>query len=197
MSPYRHLVRRARPSGVATAFLAAIVAVMGVAPTSVFALEVRHPNAEAHLLEMINCTRTGGWVLKDGTCDGYGSGRYSAYRPPVTLHRGISNDVTRPYARLMAERDVMSHYLGGTDLTERLRRQGYTGWTTIGENIGWAGKKPFPAVLWVHRYMQSEMSWNPPGPHWGNIKKKAFTTVGIGVWRHDGKTYIATDFYTP
>ena len=36
-------------------------------------------SVELYYLKLVNCTRTGGWVLNDGTCKGYGSGRYSAY----------------------------------------------------------------------------------------------------------------------
>jgi hypothetical protein len=191
MRPYRHLARRARPGFIA--LLLVLSAILVLAPASVFATAVRYPKAEARLLEMINCTRTGGWVRADGSCDGYGSGRHSAYRKPLRLHEGVSRDVARPYAKLMAERDVMSHYLDGSPST-RFRRAGYE-YSWIGENIGWSSRRPHGAVLYVHRIMQAEKSYD--GPHWGNIKKRQFKTVGIGVWRHGGKTYIATDFYTP
>jgi hypothetical protein len=174
--------------------LLALAAVVGFAPADVSALTSQHPGAERYLLKLINCTRTGGWVRANGTCSGYGSGRYSVYRRPLAFHHGISRDVTRPYARLMARRQVMSHTLGGTTLPERLRRAGYR-FAACGENIGWTSKRPRAAVLAIHRIMQAEKSYN--GPHWRNIKARVFRSVGIGVWRRNGKTWIATDFYTP
>src|SRR5262245_48531346 len=37
----------------------------------------RHQSLELYALGLVNCTRTGGWVLRNGACRGYGSGRFS------------------------------------------------------------------------------------------------------------------------
>jgi hypothetical protein len=148
---------------------------------------------EVYYLSLVNCTRTGGWVMRDGTCRGYGSGRYSAYVRPLSLSYSISNRVTRPYARLLAIRGVCSHFFDH-DPGYRLRRAGFTGWTW-GENIGCRDgySTAKSAVLQSHLYMQAEKATN--GGHWRNIKNARFNYIGIGVWRYGNRTRLVTDFY--
>jgi len=142
---------------------------------------------------LMNCTRTGGWVLSDGTCRGYGSGRYSAYVAPFTYSYGLSDKVARPYAKLLAVKNLCSHVIGGTP-GDRLRRAGYYRYTW-GENIGcrdgYASAKA--SVLSSHLRFQAEKSTG--GGHWKNIKNAKFKTVGIGVWRYGTRTRLVTDFY--
>jgi len=150
---------------------------------------------ELFYLGLLNCTRTGGWVLSDGTCRGYGSGYYSAYVRPITLAPGLSNTVARPYAKLLAIRNVCSHTYDH-DPGYRLRRAGYLSWNW-GENIGcrdgYSTSKT--AVLASHLYFQSEKATN--GGHWKNIKNGNYVWVGIGVWRYGSRTRLVTDFYRP
>ncbi len=142
---------------------------------------------------LVNCTRTGGWVLSDGTCRGYGSGRYSAYVAPLTYSYGLSDKVSRPYAKLLAVKNLCSHFIGGSP-GDRLRRVGYYRYTW-GENIGcrdgYVSAKA--AVLASHLKFQAETSTG--GGHWKNIKNAKFKTLGIGVWRYGTRTRLVTDFY--
>ena len=150
-------------------------------------------SVERFELGLINCDRTGGWVLRDGTCRGYGSGHYSRYVRPLSYSFGISDRVSRPYAKLLAIRILCSHTANG-DPGYRLRRASYTAWTW-GENIGcgtgYSSAKA--AVLASHLLFQSERSTN--GGHWRNIKNAAFRAVGIGVWRYGSRTRLVIDFY--
>ena len=150
-------------------------------------------STEQFYLGLVNCTRTGGWVLSDGTCRGYGSGHYSAYVKPLRISSSISDRVSRPYAMLLAVKNICSHFANG-DPGYRLRRAGLTHWTW-GENIGcrdgYASSKT--AVLTSHLYFQSEKSSN--GDHWRNIKNARYTLIGIGVWRYGSRTRLVTDFY--
>ncbi|HEX3427207.1 MAG TPA: hypothetical protein VHS36_00230 [Candidatus Limnocylindrales bacterium] len=148
---------------------------------------------EVYYLSLVNCTRTGGWVMRDGTCRGYGSGRYSAYVRPLAYSYAISNRVTRPYARMLALRAVCSHFLDH-DPGYRLRRAGFVAWTW-GENIGCRDgySTAKAAVLWSHLMFQAEKATN--GGHWRNIKNPLFTAIGIGVWRYGSRTRLVTDFY--
>ena len=134
---------------------------------------------EKYYLKLLNCTRTGGWVLADGSCKGYGSGTYSAYVKPLTLSSGISSKVARPYAKKLAVGNDCSHFIGG-DPGDRLRRAGYTSYRWA-ENIGCRSGNPYDAVLASHRFFQSEKGTD--GGHWRNIKDSRFSTVGIGVWK--------------
>jgi hypothetical protein len=150
-------------------------------------------STETFYLGLVNCTRTGGWVQPNGTCYGYGSGRYSAYVRPLSRALGISDRVSRPYARLMAIRAACSHTLDH-DPGYRLSRVGYRSWRW-GENVGCRDNYPSAkaAVLVSHLVFQSERASN--GGHWQNIKNPAFNTVGIGIWRYGSRTRLVTDFY--
>jgi hypothetical protein len=152
-------------------------------------------SVEKYALYLVNCTRTGGWVLSDGSCRGYGSGRYSSYRRPLSLSSNMSNKVSRPYAKLLAVRGICSHY-ADHDPGYRLRRVGYRSYTW-GENIGCGDgySSAKSSVLASHRRMQAEKSTN--GGHWRNIKNSAYVWIGIGVWRYGSRTRFVTDFYRP
>jgi hypothetical protein len=148
---------------------------------------------EMFYLGLVNCTRTGGWVLSDGSCRGYGSGRYSAYVAPFSHSAGMSDYVSRPYAKVMADKNVCTHFYGGTPL-DRMRRVGITWVTNWGENIGCRTTTHTAlAVLASHLYFQSEKSTN--GGHWRNIKNPAFHRIGIGIWKTSGRVRLVTDFF--
>jgi uncharacterized protein YkwD len=144
---------------------------------------------ERYYLGLMNCTRTGGWVTSSGSCSSPG-GRNVA---PLRLDSGISSNVARPYARLLARTGQCSHYAdGGPD--DRLRRAGYTG-SNWGENIGCRGGDPYAAVLATHLFYQSEKSYN--GGHYRNLMDAGFSRVGIGVWKSGSTVRLVIDFYHP
>jgi hypothetical protein len=151
--------------------------------------------AEKFALHLVNCTRTGGWVTKSGGCRGYGSGHYSTYRRPLYYSSGISGKASRPYAKLLANRNLCGHYYDH-DPGYRLRRAGYYG-SAWGENIGCGSgySTAKSAVIALHRMMQSEKSWG--GPHWHNIKNRHYRRLGVGIWRYSGRTRLVEDFYRP
>ncbi len=148
---------------------------------------------ERFYLGLLNCTRTGGWVLKDGTCRGYGSGHYSNRVAPIIYSYNLSDQVARPYAKLLATKAICSHTANG-DPGYRLRHAGFPRWSW-GENVGcrdgYATAKA--AVLASHLVFQSEKSYN--GGHWRNMKKWGYHWVGIGIWRSGTRTRLVVDFY--
>lgn len=148
---------------------------------------------EQYYFKLVNCTRTGGWVLSDGTCRGYGSGRYSKYVAPLTYSAGISDKVSRGYAKRLAVNNLCTHYAYG-DPGYRLRKAGYTH-TTWGENIGCRNgyTNVKAAVLASHLAMQREKWTN--GGHWRIIKNANYRYVGVGIWRYSGRVRVVTDFY--
>jgi len=182
---------RRRRGSFAIAALIGLAALLGVAPAAQ-ATEARWLDVELYYLDLLNCTRTGGWVKVDGTCKG-GVGEYSDEREPLRRHVGISNNVARPYSKVMADAGESSHYLDGGPL-DRLERAGYDpgAW---GESIGYWSGDPYEAVTRIHRNYQSEKPYK--GIHRRLLKKAAFKSVGIGVWRKDGYTYLVMDFYAP
>jgi hypothetical protein len=201
--------RASKHRGVARVVLAAILATFIAVPglgsisgstasasvTSVPYAPAYWLSAEQWYLYLVNCTRTGGWVLSDGTCLGYGSGRYSAYVKPLSRSVGISDHVSRPYARLLAVANLCTHFAKG-DPGYRLRLAGYTSYTW-GENIGCRNgyTSVRAAILASHRAFQAERSTN--GGHWRNIKNARFTVIGIGIWKYGTRVRLVTDFYRP
>lgn len=184
--------RRRALGRLSAAMVLAFSLILSLAPAAQ-ATEARWLDVEKYYMSLLNCTRTGGWVKADGTCRDRGSGKHSAYRAPLTRHKGISRDVARPYAQVYARHGETSHYLDGSPM-QRFEEAGYdpSAW---GENIGRSSGKAFQAVLSVHRGYQQEKSYN--GIHWQNIKKGSLKTAGVGVWRREGMTYLVVDFFTP
>ena len=165
-------------------------AVAAATPAPAMAATPPWYEVETYYLGLVNCTRTGGWVRSDGTCAGYGSGKYSRYVAPLKRSSGLSS-VSRRWAKRLAVYDRCAH----GDVRARLLAAGYTSWTW-GENIGCrdgysTAKK---AVLLSHLNFQAEKSTG--GGHWKNIKNPKFKYIGIGVWRDSGRTRLVTDFYS-
>jgi hypothetical protein len=184
---------RSRLSAVIVASLFASLFTFGAAaaaPPGAAATAPPWQSVEAYYLRLLNCTRTGGWVQKDGSCTGYGTGRYSKYVAPLKLSAGISS-VARGWAKKIATSGACYH----GDPAARLRSAGYRGYSW-GENIGcWDLASAYKSVLASHRAFQAEKSAN--GGHWKNIKNARYKYVGIGVWKANGHTRLVTDFYAP
>jgi hypothetical protein len=174
---------------VATALSAALLAGSSGPASAATAPYLR---LEKYALSLLNCTRTGGWVTDTGRCKGRGSGRYSSHRRPLEMHRGIADDVARPYARRMARYDLHSH----GDYDARFRRAGFTS-STNGESIGWSsGYTVRRMVIRISRMFQAERT-APSGAdwHWRNLKNPDFHHVGIGIAVISGEKRIVWDFY--
>jgi uncharacterized protein YkwD len=144
---------------------------------------------ESYYLNLMNCTRTGGWVTSGGDCSSPG-GRNVA---PLALDAGITASVARPYAKLLAERNLCSHFIGGNP-GNRLRAAGYASYRWA-ENLGCRSGDPYAAVLGSHLFFQSEQSYN--GGHYVNLMNAAYDRVGIGVWVSGGRVRLVVDFYHP
>ena len=194
VSVARRWPRRSRISSVIAASLLASVFAFGASgaqPAPAAASTAPWYAVETYYLKLVNCTRTGGWVRADGSCAGYGSGRYSAYVPPLRLGSGLSA-VSRSWAKHLAVVNGCFH--GDPGL--RLRKAGFNGWSW-GENIGcgWGTttKDVYAAVLASHRAMQAEKSSN--GGHWKNLKNPRYNRIGIGVWKYNSRVRVVTDFY--
>jgi uncharacterized protein YkwD len=146
-------------------------------------------SVEVYYLSLMNCTRTGGWVTSSGACSSPG-GRNVA---PLKLSSGISTNVSRPYAKLLASRNLCNHwYDGGPD--HRLRRAGYTSYNWA-ENIGCEDLSPYKAALGDHLFFQSEKPYN--GGHYVNLMNALYTEAGVGMWVDHGRVRLVIDFYRP
>ena len=145
---------------------------------------------EAYYLSLVNCTRTGGWVQKNGKCTGAGSRKVA----PLKLDAGISARVARPYAKKLALAGACTHFSGGGPST-RLRRAGFSSprWA---ENLSCPpGMTANQTAVYSIRYFQNEKPWN--GGHWRNLMNAAYDRVGIGIWAANGRVIIVSDFYRP
>ncbi len=143
---------------------------------------------EVYYLKLMNCTRTGGWVLSNGSCSSPG-GLSTA---PIILDAGLSNRVSRPYAKLLAQTGACTHFYNGTP-TDRLHRAGYSGWAA--ENLGCrSASNAYASVLGTHLFFQSE---KPCGGycHYANLMNPAYKRCGIGVWVYGGRIRLVVDFY--
>jgi uncharacterized protein YkwD len=180
--------------------IAVVIAASLLASAFGFALSAASPgptlgasrwhDVETYYLKLVNCTRTGGWVRSNGSCDGYGSGSYSKYVKPLSRKSGLSS-VARKWAKHLVAANDCAHGNPGA----RLARAGYHG-SAWGENVGCNNyDRAKRAVLGSHLSMQAEKGSG--GGHWKNIKNAAFKSVGIGVWRDHGRTRVVTDFYRP
>ncbi len=146
-------------------------------------------SVEVYYLSLMNCTRTGGWVTSAGACSSPG-GRDVA---PLKLSPGISDTVSRPYAKLLATRNLCNHWYDGAP-NDRLSRAGYTSYNWA-ENIGCENLSPSKAALGDHLFFQSEKSYN--GGHYRNLMNPLYTEAGIGMWVDHGRVRLVIDFYRP
>ena len=143
--------------------------------------------AELYYLKLMNCTRGGGWVTTSGACDSPGGSGIA----PLILSAAISDRVSRPYARLVAERNICSHFADGTP-GDRLRAAGYAG--DYRENLGCYPASPLASALATHLFFQSE---KPCGGycHYANIMSTSMKYVGIGMWITGGRVRLVIDFW--
>jgi uncharacterized protein YkwD len=143
---------------------------------------------ELYYLKLMNCTRTGGWVTSSGACSSPGG----LSTKPIVLDAGLSNTVSRPYAKLLATSGECSHFYRGTP-NDRLHRAGYSGW--LAENIGCrSAANPYASVLGTHLFYQSEKPCSDYC-HYANLMNPAYSRCGIGVWVADGRVRLVIDFY--
>ena len=148
--------------------------------------------AEKYLLSLINCTRGGGLVLADGSCASPGGSGI----PLLAYDAGISDRVTRPYAKKLASNGVCSHFYGG-DPGDRMRAAGYTGYRWA-ENLSCRYfADPRDAAVSLVRFFQSEKSWSPPGGHYVNMMNPAYDRAGVGLWVSGGNLNFVINFYRP
>jgi hypothetical protein len=146
--------------------------------------------AEEYLIDLMNCTRGGGWVEANGSCSSPGG----SSRQPLRYDSGISDRVARPYAKLLVSSGVCSHFYGGSP-RDRLRAAGYTSYTW-GENLGCRYySDPRDAAIGLVRFFQSEKSWN--GGHWRNMMDPDFDRAGVGFWVSGGTLRFVVDYYHP
>lgn len=147
--------------------------------------------AENYYLQLMNCTRTGGWVVAGGLCRSSGPHTLPAARA-LALDAGISTNVARPFAKFMADRGILNHFANGTP-GQRLARAGYTSYQWA-ENIG-SPSSVMAGMVAVEIFYQNEAPCRCE--HYKNLMDPAFDRAGIGVWVSSGRVRVVIDFYHP
>ena len=147
--------------------------------------------SELYYLNLMNCTRTGGWVTSAGTCSTQTHHTLPA-RSALAFDDGIANKVARPYAKAMADLGVLTHYLNGTTTHSRMAAGGYPG-SSWGENIASPGNSSQGGMISIEIYFQNE-AWCRCA-HYYNIMDPYFHRAGIGVWVSGGRARVVVDFY--
>ncbi len=151
--------------------------------------------AELYMLALMNCTRTGGWVTASGSCSSVSHNVLPA-QDPLGFDEGIASRVSRPYARYLADRNALSHYLLGSPHS-RLAAAGY-GSGTWGENIASPSNPRQSGMIAVELFFQNEYRCQHSRcefTHYANVMNGSFNRVGIGVWVTKGHTRVVIDFY--
>ena len=158
----------------------------------------RKHGAEDLAFRLVNCLRTGGKVTTTGKCKGWGSGKYSAKRPPLKRSKKISNQVAWPWARrtvkLNSSRSCwVGHSLAGSTVDKRFAAAGLKH-DSNGENVGCASYGSKRMVIFIVRWWQREKAYR--GSHWRQIKDKDFKSMGVAVAkRGSGKSQLVVNFY--
>jgi hypothetical protein len=148
-------------------------------------------SAEHYYLALMNCTRTGGWVVSGGYCSTVTHHTKPAQKPLV-MNSGIADAVARPYAKYMSDTCQLNHYLNGTNPHTRLSAKGYTSYTW-GENIASPGNASQGSLAAVEIFFQNEYSLRGL-THYANIMNGSFHSAGVGIWI-SRCTRLVIDFY--
>lgn len=143
-------------------------------------------------LSLVNCTRAGGWVRSNGTCDEHPRQRYrSTRRKPLEHSERISEKVAETLAVRCAKRGRCSHTMG-PGYKARFRSIGVRSYVGEALGYGWWGNAR-KTIISSFRLMQSEkfksFKW-----HWRYIKDPNFERVGIGIAKRGNYTVIVYDF---
>ena len=148
--------------------------------------------SEVYYMALMNCTRTGGWVTSRGTCSSVTHHTLPA-QGGLSLNSGISNAVSRPYAKFMADKRLLSHYLcfGGCSPPARMCAKGYCG-GSWGENIASPSSTSTGGMVSIEIFYQNEYWCRCE--HYANIMNGHFRSAGVGVW-FSNSVRVAIDFY--
>lgn len=145
-------------------------------------------------LSLVNCTRGGGWVRSDGTCDERPRRRYrSSERDPLELSERISEKVAESLAVRCVRKGWCSHTLG-KGYKARFRDIGVRSYVGEALGYGWWGSAR-KTIISSFRRMQSEKitgAWNRW--HWRYIKEPDFERVGIGIAKRGDYAVVVYDF---
>ncbi len=147
--------------------------------------------SEVYYFNLMNCTRTGGWVTQTGACSSVTKHTLPA-QPALKLSAAISNKVARPFAKYMSDRKILNHY-AYHDPHWRLCNWGGMCGSSWGENIASPSSSGRSGMIAIERFYQNE-SWCRC-EHYYNIMAPFLHQAGVGVWVTGGTVRVSIDFY--
>ncbi len=147
--------------------------------------------SEIYYFNLMNCTRTGKWVTSNGSCSTATHHTLPA-QSPLTYSARISNLVSRPYAKFMADHRIFIHE-GYHDAHWRLCNWGGYCGSSFGENIAWPTSSGRSGMIAVEIYYQNEYWCRCE--HYYNIMASWLHQAGVGVWVTGSNVRVSIDFY--
>lgn len=99
----------------------------------------------------------------------------------------------RGHAATMLRTGEMSHTAGGTRLTGRVRKAGYT-YRRISENIAWVSRRNASDIVLARTF---HSMWMGSSGHRKNMLDARVSEVGVGVVQAGRKTYAVQVFGHP
>jgi uncharacterized protein YkwD len=147
--------------------------------------------SEVYYFNLMNCTRTGRWVNNSGQCSTVTRHTLPA-QPALRLSSTISNKVSRPYAKYMADRKILDHYAYHNPQWRLCNWAKLCGWA-YGENIASPSTSGRGGMIAIELFYQNE-SWCRC-EHYYNIMAPFLHQAGVGVWVTKGVVRVSIDFY--
>jgi hypothetical protein len=147
--------------------------------------------SEVYYFNLMNCTRTGRWVNNNGQCSTVTRHTLPA-QGALRLSSVISDKVSRPYAKFMADRKILDHY-AYHDPHWRLCNWAKLCGGSWGENIASPSTSGHGGMIAVELFYQNE-SWCRC-EHYYNIMAPFLHQAGVGVWVTKGTVRVSIDFY--
>jgi len=147
--------------------------------------------SEVYYFNLMNCTRVGKWVDKHGNCSTVTHHTLPA-QSALRLSKTISDKVSRPFAKYMADRKILNHY-AYHDPHWRMCNWGGMCGPSWGENIASPSSSGKAGMIAIEIFYQNE-SWCRC-EHYYNIMDPYFRQAGVGVWVSNGTVRVAIDFY--
>jgi hypothetical protein len=147
--------------------------------------------SEVYYMKLMNCTRTGGWVTGSGACSSVTHHTLPA-QAPLRLSATISNKVSRPFAKYMADRKILNHYAYHDPQWRLCNWAGLCG-SAWAENIASPTSAGRGGMIDIEIFYQNEYWCRCE--HYYNIMAPFLNQAGVGVWVSHGVVRVSIDFY--
>ena len=161
-----------------------------IASGGVASASAPYHNSEVYYFNLMNCTRTGGWVTPAGACSSQTHHTMPA-QGRLSLSAGISNKVSRPFAKYMADRRILNHYAYHDPYWRLCNWGGYCS-SSWAENIASPTSAGSGGMIAIEIFYQNEYWCRCE--HYYNIMAPFLSQAGVGVWVSNGVVRVSIDF---